>query len=309
MRLLVTVVAIFMFTSGAGSVGSCKLASVLDFPGKPTFENIRICLKNGGDVNERGRRGQTMLGLAVTRSDDAEIVRLLIANGADTNGISEGGRSVLHIAARFANSPEMINILIEAGADLEARDNEGYSPLHLQIARHSIDPADLQGMIDRIEVLVLAGADVNSRNFKGRTPLLSLVSYAGVSQNDYAWLVKILADAGADVDAYYYPERRLLNTLMVYILDGPGFEEEIAALIAAGANVNLVHEPTGQTPLHLAGCNNPSSANFEALVAAGASPFALDDLGRTPMDCARDNPYLTASESFRALLDELLSKE
>ena len=83
-------------------------------------------LAEGGAVEARNRRGQTLLSAAALYSWP-KIVRLLLEHSADPNARDRRGRAPLHHAA--THSIDSVKLLLTAGADAKARDNKGKSVL------------------------------------------------------------------------------------------------------------------------------------------------------------------------------------
>lgn len=302
MHRLASLTAIAMLASSAAFAEVCDLVSVFDLFQHPTVDEVSECLRNQGDVNSRGRNEIPILNLAIRRNSDAEIIQLLIANGADVNAVDQHGYSALHKAAILEKDLNIISILLNAGADLEAQSLLGYTPLHNQIAFHSTDPSRIINMVDAVEMLVLAGADVNTHNNKGEMPLHSLTRTNNGTQrtNEYSRLIKILAEAGADINAYL-THMNGFTPLILYIYDAPYFEEEVITLIEIGADVDLPNEKTGMTPLHYISCCAVSSKILMSLLAAGADVTVVDKLGNTAFDYATGNSSLNTTSAFELL--------
>jgi hypothetical protein len=81
-------------------------------------------LAEGGDVEARNRRGETLL-MAAAIHRWPKLVRLLLAHSADPNARDKKGRTPLHCAA--AHSLDSVKLLLSARADATARDNGGRS--------------------------------------------------------------------------------------------------------------------------------------------------------------------------------------
>jgi hypothetical protein len=81
----------------------------------------------GGDLELRNERGQTLLMAAVCHSWP-KIVRWLLEHSANPNSRDPQGRTPLHYAA--SSSIDSIKLLLAAGADAKARDNQGKGVLN-----------------------------------------------------------------------------------------------------------------------------------------------------------------------------------
>jgi ankyrin repeat protein len=82
------------------------------------WENVRLLLDRGTDVEAKDRFGQTLLHYAA-RQCNAEALRMLIDRGVDVNSLSANKRSALFYAIDdAANSAACVQVLLDAGADL-----------------------------------------------------------------------------------------------------------------------------------------------------------------------------------------------
>lgn len=102
-----------------------------------------------------------------------------------------------------------------------------------------------------------------------------------VSANDLAQVNSLLA-GGADVNA---PSR---SGTALHIASGAGATEIMAALIAAGADIEA-EGPAGFRPLHLAAKKNQPAA-VKLLIEHGAKVDSRDSFGFTPLMVALDFP-------------------
>ena len=137
------------------------------------------------DMNQRGRRGQTALHMAVHHIH-ADVVEVLIDAGADIEAKDENGRSPLHRASE-KGAIAIVQLLIKAGAGVRVTDNNGATCLIL---------AAYCGRIETVRYLVrLPEVDMNQRGSKGRTALHMAVHHI------HADVVEVLIDAGADIEA------------------------------------------------------------------------------------------------------------
>ncbi len=121
---------------------------------------VEVLVKNGANLNIKGRKGKTALHFLTERINDyrreeeasqypLKIVRLLLDNGANVNAVDEILRTPLHYAVRQAvrqtdTNYEVIVSLIEAGANVNAVNKRGLTPM--QIAKNKKDDKLLQAI-------------------------------------------------------------------------------------------------------------------------------------------------------------------
>jgi ankyrin repeat protein len=188
-------------------------------------------------VERAGQGGWTPLHVAVAECQ-ADVVRALVAGGADLTARTEHHRTPLHVALEFC--PDLVPLLTELGAVLDAPsaaylDDVAQLAAHLDGGARLADPSsgvDLLswaasgGAASTAELLLERGADANG----------GALHAAAVSAR--LSLVRLLLDAGADVD------RRDPDTgrapLHAAVTAGPGGDapEIVRVLLAAGADVN-----------------------------------------------------------------------
>jgi ankyrin repeat protein len=241
-----------------------------------------------GDTDRQPESTEAEWGvLEAAMTGDMESLKRLVQEGENVNIMDEKGRTPLHLAAEGADL-ETLKVLARGGADLNAQDHDGNTPLDkatdacrydvmaylygqgARFGRHAGNLAYLAAVGDNREIgeLVAAGADVNARSAEEyRTPL----HYAAERGNRE--LVKLLVDAGAEVDA-----KDWYGTLLHLAIKG-GHRETVEVLINAGADVNqrYVQTQSGHscTPLHLAAdAGNVGIA--ELLIVSGADPNGKD---------------------------------
>ena len=250
--------------------GNSPLLRAADY-GFGTPEMLETLIAAGADVNDQTAYGRNVL-LSVLRSatDQVNVVRRLLDLGADVNapGLMY---PVLDAATHRGDNPELIAILLDAGADVNPTHHR--SPLH---------GAARSGGPGAITALVRAGAEVDARNRRGATPLHGAVE-AKAPANVTALLL-----AGADVNLQTPDGDTPLHLAAVWPgsysrRDDPADPADtlmVIALAAAGADVNARNH-RGETALHIA-TRNRHQPVVDKLLALGADPLALDNLGRAP---------------------------
>mgnify|MGYP002072656835 FL=1 len=131
------------------------------------------------------------------------------------------------------------------------------------------------------QLLLRLGADVDTRqNYFGQTNLETPLMESLSRMRDIR-LVKLLVDAGADVNT-----RNDRGQTPLHVLGCSRYNSDVAVrallmLLRAGADVSLV-DNAGETPLHRVG-----DADIALLLlAAGVDPNHLSNDGMTALDCA-----------------------
>ncbi len=113
---------------------------------------------------------------------------------------------------------------------------------------------------------------MDARDSEGKSAVLRAV----YTKNNMT-VLRILIDAGADIDARDYEQ----NTALIACADTIAY---VKALVEAGADVN-VRNIDGDTPLTNAACWGAKKV-VEYLLQHGAVPLLSDGVGLTPRDLA-----------------------
>jgi ankyrin repeat protein len=181
------------------------------------------------------RAGYAGLFASASRGDAAEIARLSAA-GADLRARDGNARTPLHVAA-FAAQRDAMRALVLAGADPNALDGDRYDIV--TIAAVANDLPTLQ------TALAIGGS---AKNVTSRYDGTALIAAAHLGHVE---VVRELIRAGAPVDHVNNLGWTALIESIVLGDGGPRHTATLAALVAAGANVNLA-DRDGATPLGLA---------------------------------------------------------
>ncbi|KAL9170064.1 hypothetical protein ABFS82_04G119700 [Erythranthe guttata] len=210
-------------------------------------------------------------------SDGRTVIDNLLEGREDNlrNKISES-TMVVRIEKREMESATRLNFaandgdlralrrLFEAGADPNKTDYNGQSPLHR---------AASNGHEDIVRFLIERKVDVNLRDDSGKTALFEAI------KNGHDSISSALAEAGATLSTVENAGNLLCEAVARKEF---GF---LTRLLANGINPNSKNYDL-RTPLHLA-ASQGSYAECVLLVETGASVFATDRWGRTPVDEAR----------------------
>lgn len=216
---------------------------------------------------------------------DPSIVQMLIDAGAAVGPRTKEGRSPLFLAALFGRSSNVRVLLAHANPD--EPDNSGQTPILAAISTLNEDYGDYDGAArllaerteDRDRALVAAvstgflvvarrllarGADVNAVDDWGMSVLAASTRLPGVEVLD------LLLARGADLDRF--------GAEALLAAAGHGNEAAVRLLLGRGIAVDS-RAANGSTPL-LAAAQGAHVDMVKLLLAAGAEPVAVDDLGR-----------------------------
>jgi len=177
----------------------------------------------------------TGLFLAAIRGDAAQI-KALVATGQKPDGRDAHGRTPLHVAA-YGGHHEAMKALATAGADPNALERDRYDIVTI---------AAVANDVPTLRVALALGA--SARNVTSRYDGTALIAAAHLG---HAEVVRTLIRAGAPLDHVNNLGWTALIESIVLGDGGPRHTDTLAALVEAGANVNLP-DRTGKTPLTLA---------------------------------------------------------
>ena len=174
---------------------------------------------------------------AAAKGDTAAIAKLATRDNVDAR--DGHGRTPL-IAAAFAKQRDAMRALAAAGADPNALDADRY------------DMVTIAAVADDVPTLEAALALGNrATNVTSRYDGTALIAAAHLGRVE---VVRVLIRAGAPLDHVNNLGWTALIESIVLGDGGPRHTATLAALVEAGANVNLA-DRNGLTPLHLAQAN------------------------------------------------------
>jgi ankyrin repeat protein len=177
----------------------------------------------------------TGLHAAAARGDVAEIARLA-AGGAKVDARDGYARTPLHVAA-YARHSDAMRALVKAGANPNALEHDRY------------DVVTIAAVADDLATLRTALAlGTSAKNVTSRYDGTALIAAAHLG---HAAVVAELIRAGAPLDHVNNLGWTALIESIVLGNGGPRHTATLAALVTAGADVNLA-DRNGQTPLALA---------------------------------------------------------
>jgi ankyrin repeat protein len=177
----------------------------------------------------------TGLLAAAQRGDGPKLERLLAAK-ADTAQRDGHGRTAVHVAT-FARQHDTIRRLAAAGADLNALEHDRY------------DAVTIASVADDEETLrLLLSLGASAKQITSRYDGTALIAAAHLG---HAGVVRQLIAAGAPLDHVNNLHWTAVIESIVLGDGGPRHQQTLAALIAAGANLQQA-DRQGMTPLALA---------------------------------------------------------
>jgi ankyrin repeat protein len=249
------------------------------------FGNVaaaRTLITLGADPLVRDGRGDAAIHFAA-RAGMAPLVDLLIAGGVDPNlRTSPRSATPLHYAATFGHE-RVVRSLVAQGADPNAADIEGIRPLQYASRRNrpalvavfvelGARPQTFHDAVNADDIaealrLIRIGIDVDEPDLAG--PPVNLAAAKGSLA-----MVRILADAGADLEASGDPA----NARPLHMAAMHGHPEIARFLISRGANPDS-RDDWGRTPLMVAATLGAVEV-ADTLLSGGADPTVKDDVYR-----------------------------
>jgi ankyrin repeat protein len=218
------------------------------------IETLQLLLSTQVSMDAPDRDGKTLLRIAVQSGEVAKAQLMLEAKA----GVNVGYGSPLHYAV--CSGGKMVSLLLQHRANIEGVASEGSTALH---------HAASSGFLDAVVSLVSARANVNAVQRDGHTPLHCAVRSGRFGGDNAALIMRVLLDAGADVDAAPAGKRTpLVDAVMA------GLPAETEVLLSNGAAVDQGDE-RDQVPLHWAAFYGRGEV-VRILLRAGAS---LESMG------------------------------
>jgi ankyrin repeat protein len=241
--------------------------------------DVRKLLDSGLSPNAATKSGgTTALMLA---APDVEKMRVLIDRGADVNARARSRFSALMVAAQYQEGDAAISLLLDRGAQV-APPSDG-APV---FSANPFVLASYTGNAKSLKRLLAAGGKVDEAfiaiGTSRTTPMLGAFKFGDVE------VANTLLDLGAPVD---FADGNGITMLGRTVLNN---EVEMArALIARGANVNVM-DKLGMTPLlWAANVDFGDTAMIELLLKSGAKTDARNKDGLTPLELARKHSHTT----------------
>ena len=230
---------------------------------------VKMLLEAGADVRAADKDGCTCL-LDAAIFGHTETVRYLVGlKEVDLDHKCDFGWTALFWAVH-ENHPDVVEVLIDAGADVEVRDKSALTPLVF---------ASEKGKLPMVKMLVEAGASVCARDHMGRTCFWMAAAFGHTETARYLVRLK-----GVDVDAE--ADDGLTAVLAAAQENHP---DVMKVLIDAGADIEARDNSDGRTPLHVVSQRGHIRA-VEVLIRAGAGVCYTND-GNTCLVLAAGNGH------------------
>jgi Caspase domain/Ankyrin repeats (3 copies) len=135
-------------------------------------EVMDLLIKEGANVNRRGKGSRTPLIWASMRRGSPEVIAKLIAAGADPNGTDKAGQTPLLYSILYGSLAQT-RALIEGGADINHRMTPKWRTTVLS-------PAIRHKKFEAVEFLVASGADIEVTDSRGHTAREQAARRAGM---------------------------------------------------------------------------------------------------------------------------------
>lgn len=301
-----------------GANASLADSPVADAASRGDREAVKALLKSAADVNAAQGDGMTALHWA-SMNGDAELAQMLIIAGANVKATTRlGSYTPLYLASQQGHG-RIVQALIEAGGDVKAGTPNGTTPLMAAAASGELDAvrvlvdngADVNGKdgvrqqtplmyaaaANRAAVITFLaskGADLKATSKVSDLANLSRES-AGFGGNPQGGLPAGAQAAQAAQGARRGPMPGVDRNYQLNELIGShggltpllyavrqGYQESTDALIAAGADVNLVSAGDKTSPLMMAIINGHFDI-AKSLLDKGADPNVVAANGAGPL--------------------------
>jgi len=219
------------------------------------------------------KQGETPLMLAVAYTYEPAFIHELISKGANPNRLSNG-QTVLSRAVEKENIP-LAAMLVKKGADASLANKNGDIPLYQAVrSNHAV----LAGVL--LHRSPQPDLDANWQTPIGETLMNMAVGHQNTT------LVRVLAEAGADVNAVDY-----LENTPLHMAAQRGMADAVDVLLAHGAMIDLPNI-MGSTPI-MAAAQNGHTNIAAKLAEAGADPSIRDYSGIAANDYGEYQLYFS----------------
>ena len=250
---------------------------------KQNEDIIRLVMKRA-KASLKNDKGDAPLFLALANKD-LYLLQTLIRNGADVNRTSNGFTPLAR--AVELNNYRAVGYLIRNGATPNLANDNGEIPLAIAIKKGYDVIAGI--LVNKSQD---AFSDANWFNAIG-DPLLNIAA-----QNGNTELIRMLVEAGADVNALDHEENSPLH-----IAAANGQNKAVTLLMTYDADMNY-RNLKGATPIMLAAMSSQSST-YDMLLEYGANENIKDYMGYAPSEyLANPSLRLESEENVATSIDE-----
>jgi len=127
------------------------------------YLGVKKYIRDGGDVNEKGESGESVLAYALRYRCDDDLLELLLESGADIKDVDNEGVSIFDMAITYDHR-DFVKKLVEEGiyGVNDTQRKSGFTPLMC---------ATCYGRNEIVEYLLAKGADKTLTDYKGLTAL------------------------------------------------------------------------------------------------------------------------------------------
>ena len=230
---------------------------------------VKLLVKAGAGVRATDNDGNTCL-MCASSEGHTETVRYLVGlPEVDLSHKVNDGWSALHCAADLKHA-DVVKVLIDAGADIEIKDDTGHSLLHW---------ACRSGALDVVKLLAKAGAGVRVTDNQGHTCLMCASAQGHTDTVHY--LVGL-----PQVDLSHKDNN---GCTALHHAGDQNHADVVKVLIDAGADIEA-KDDMGRPPLHWA-CRSGALDVVKMLVKSGAGVRVTDNDGNTCLMWASKNGH------------------
>jgi ankyrin repeat protein len=267
-------------------------------------------LDAGASIQARNAYGQTALGLAAAKRENA-VLDLLLKRGADPAVLDGSGRLTLEEAARDAN-PLIFEALLAHNSSPKEKKEALFAVASMSVAEVVFPdvsqspnpvPREHSNWYRAAELLLNNGVPVDARDEENSTPLITSAAYG---QRE---LFELFLQRGADINA----TDKYGNTALIAAAcecaqaTMPSTYEIVQTLIERGADINA-RNGQGRTALMNAVIGFGGIDNAKFLIAKGANLNARDQKGKTALKLAVESDHPDAAQLLRQALLQANSK-
>ena len=266
------------------------------------FDNIKMLIQNGADIQASSSDGLTVLHFASRYSNHEVLEFLLKLNEISVNATDNLNRTPLMNACFDGGRLDNIKMLLQSGADIQARDCDGSTVLHFA-SRNSnqevvefllklneifvnttdnfkqtpfMDACYDGGRFDNIKMLIQNGADIQASSSDGLTVLHFASQFS--NQEIVEFLLKLN-------EIFVNATDNLNRTPLMYACLYSGRLDNVKMLMQNGADIQA-RDCDGSTVLHYASRNSNQEVVEFLLKLNEISVNATDNYNQTPVMCA-----------------------